>query len=149
MVFNFGIKTSVAVAEEWGGVVTRAFYAGERPFMASILREFDNDALNNIFPNTTAGSSSGDRRIRFEPGVSGQNRSGYDLTGKALVLLFSPRAVDRHPHILLYYAIPAIDETARLQMALSEEIGIAAVFWAGIDTQYRCYNVGKREDLSL
>jgi len=148
MIFNFGAKTTLSTAEEWGGVVSKAFYTGERPFLAAVLRDFDNDSLNAIFPNTTAGSSSGDRYVTYGPGASGVNRPGYDLTNKQIKLVFSPTAADRHPFIILYYAIPALEETAALNLSLSQEVGIGVAFWGGVDSSGRTYAIGKREDIN-
>ena len=145
--FVFNYKTDIATAEEWGGVVVESFYAGEKPFLAAVLREFDNDALNQIFPNTTTGTVSQDRFVRFTPGTSGQNRPGYELSGKTYKLLASPVSSDRHPAILIWYALPALEEQAELQMSLAEEIGIPVVFWAGLNSSNQCYAVGKLRDL--
>lgn len=147
-IFHPGVKTVLNEAEEWGGVVSKAYYAGEKPFLAAVLREFDNDALAAVFPNTSAGSVTGDRVITTSPGDDTQNRAGYDLTGKAGKLLFSPANPDRHPFILLYYAIPAIQESAELQLSMAQEVGIGVVWWAGVDASDRSVKIGRRADLA-
>jgi hypothetical protein len=149
MVFHFGMKTALNTAEEWGGVVSKVYYTGERPFLAAVLREMDNDAITAIFPNTTLGTVNQDRYINFVPGVdASNNRPGYDLTGKNVKLVFSPIAVERHPFIIIYYAIPAVDEAAEMQLSMRDEVGIAVAFWAGVDSSDRCYRIGRRDDLN-
>lgn len=147
-IFHLGVKTTLNKAEEWGGVVSKAYYSGEEPFLAAVLRELDNDALSAIFPNTAAGSVTGDRVITLSPGDDTLNRAGYDLTGKQGKLLFSPSNPDRHPFILLYNAIPAVQETTELQLSMAHELGIGVVWWAGVDSSDRCYRIGRRNDLA-
>src|SRR5688500_3826453 len=67
-VFHLGMKTVLNEAEEWGGIVSKAWYAGEKPFLAAVLREFDNDAIGAVFPNTGAGTVTGDKVISLSPG---------------------------------------------------------------------------------
>lgn len=145
MVFNFGYKTDVATAEEFGGVVTKAYYAGEKPYMAAVLREFDNDALSKVFPNTSVGTVTQDRVVNLEADAG--NRAGYDLTTGTYKLIFSPFAATRHPFIVIYYAIPALEESAQLNMSLTKEVGIGVVWWAGLNSGNQCYSIGKAADL--
>ena len=147
IVFYPNTKTDIATAEEWGGIVTKAYYAGEKPYLAAVLREFDNDALNNIFPNTTTGTITQDRFIRSTPGTSGQNRHGYDLTGKVVKLLAAPISPNHHRGILIWYAIPAMEETMELRMSLNDEIGLGVVWWAGLNSGNQCWAIGKLPDL--
>lgn len=145
LVFNYGYRTDIATAEEYGGVVTRAFYAGERPYVAAVLREFDNDAISNIFPNSTVGTVSGNRYVTFTPNAG--NRPGYDLTGKTYKLAICPISSKTHPFVIIYYAMPALAETAKLNASLNEEVGIGVVFWAGLNSGNQCYAHGRAEDL--
>lgn len=147
IIFYPGTKTDLATAEEWGGVVTKAYYAGEKPYLAAVLREFDADALNAIFPNTTAGAVSQDRFIRFTPGTSGQNRPGYDLTGKVVKLLAAPISQNHHLGVLIWYAIPAMSETMQLRLSLSEEIGLGVVWYAGLNSGNQCYMIAPLPDM--
>lgn len=148
MEFRFGFKTSVVTGEEFGSSVVETIYAGEAVIFAAVLREFDNDALSAIFPNTTTGGS-GDEIIEYKPGDNTTNRPGTLLSTKAFKLLFSPRAVDAHPHILIYNAIPAVEEAAMLQASLGHEFGIAVAFHGTPDATGRTYQIGKRADLTL
>jgi len=147
MAFHFGTKTTLSTGEEWGGVVTKAWYTGEAPFLACVLRELDNQALSRIFPNTQTGSVSQDQVINYLPGGSG-NRPGYDLSNKQIKLVFSPIAADRHDFIIMYNAIPTIDEEAQIIFGLHEEIGIPVIFYCTPDTSNRVYRVGKRADIN-
>ena len=146
---RFGIKTELVHAEEWGNQPVESVYCGESAVFAAVLREWDNDALSNIFPNTGTGSVSGDKTILGRVDGVGVNRAGYLLSGKSFILLFSPKSVDRHPMVIIRKAIPMVEESSLLQLSLAEELGIAVVFQAIPDSSDRLYDVGKREDLTL
>ena len=161
--FRFGIKSSIVTAEEWGGQAVESVYGGEVAVFAFVLREFDNDAISNIFPNTSAGSVSGDRVIEGAVSGAGVNRAGYLLSNKAVKLLFAPQVdkttttpgsstfipYDEQPMVLIRKAIPMVEETAMLQLSLAQEIGIGVVFQAIPDANEKLYVVGKRGDISL
>jgi len=144
---RLGINTSLVTAEEWGQAPVEAVYTGESAVFAAVLREWDNDAISNVFPNTGTGSTSGDRTILGR--TSGANRAGYLLSNKAVVLLFSPKAVDRHPMVLVRKAVPLVEISSMLSLSLAEEFGIGVVFQALPNSAGQLYDIGKREDLTL
>tara|TARA_R100000963_G_C4642949_1_gene106666 strand:- start:1589 stop:2155 length:567 start_codon:yes stop_codon:yes gene_type:complete len=146
---RLGISTSLVTAEEWGQVPVEAVYAGESAVFAAVLREWDNDAISNIFPNTGTGTISGDRTILGRSSGGSVNRAGYLLSNKSFILLFSPKAIDRHPMVIVRKAVPMVNETASLSLSLAEEFGIGVVFHAIPDSSGRLYDIGKREDLTL
>lgn len=149
-IFRPGVKHHAVLAEEWGNQQVEVVYGGEMSVFAVVLRELDNDMVQKAFVNTAAGTSSGDRVITYEPDATAANtRPGTLLSTKSFKLLFSPKATNRDPAILIYKAIPVIDESAELQLSLGEELGIAALFHCIPDASGRVYQVGKLEDLTL
>tara|TARA_B100000686_G_scaffold145595_1_gene153091 strand:- start:939 stop:1505 length:567 start_codon:yes stop_codon:yes gene_type:complete len=146
---RFGIKTSLVHAEEWGNQPVESVYCGESAVFAAVLREWDNDAISNIFPNVGTGAVSGDKTILGRVAGAGVNRAGYLLSNKSFVLLFSPKSVDRHPMVIIRKAIPMVEEASMLQLSLAEEMGIGVVFQAIPDSSDRLYDIGRREDLTL
>lgn len=149
LIFRFGIATEEIRAEEWGNVPTEYVYAGSSAFLAAILREFDNDAIDAIFPDTPTGSASGDESIRGAVSGSGVTLGGTLLSAQAGVLVVSPEAPQSQEFLLLYNAIPMPAEASELQISAGEEMGIAVVFRAVPDATHRMWHVGKRRDLSL
>jgi hypothetical protein len=147
--FRFGIQTSIVTAEEWGQQPVEAVYAGASAVFGCVLREWDNDAISAIFPNTGTGTISGDSTILGRVDGVGVNRAGHLFSAQALVLLFSPRSVDRHPMVLVRKALPMPDETAMIQASLAQEFGIGVVFQAIPDSSDRTYDIGARGDLTL
>jgi hypothetical protein len=146
--FRFNHRHHIVTAEEWGNSPCEVLDCGEGAILACVLREFDNDMLAKVFLNTATGASSGDKTLSFGP-VLATNKPGYRLSVKGFKLLFSPRSVDTHPHILIYNAAPVMEDAALIQMSLAEEMGVAAAFIALPDATGRVYAIGKREDLSL
>lgn len=146
---RFGIKTSLVTAEEWGGAPIEGFYTGEVAVFAFVFRSLDNDGMAAIFPNTATGSATGNIVIEGRTSGAGVDRAGTALSTKAVKLLFSPKAVDRQPMVLLRNAIPLVEETTMLQMSISEEVGIGVVFQALPDSSGKLYDVGERNDLTL
>lgn len=146
--FRFGIKTKLVTAEEWGGQTVEGIYGGETAIFVAVIRGYDDDMIRTVFMSTGLGES-GNRRIRYEPGNTGNvNRPGTKLSDKAFKLLFAPKN-PLHPAIILYRALPAVDEAASLQLSLSEEFGIAVAFYAIPDDSKRVYNIGLIGDLVL
>jgi len=160
---RFNVQTRLVKAEEFGSQVVEAVTAGESALFAFVLREFDNDALAAIFPNTATGTTTGNVTIEGRVSGVGVNRSGYLLSNKAVKLLFAPRVentvptagsttnlpLDEQPMVLIRKAIPMIEETAMLQLSLKQELGIGVLFQAIPDSSGRLYDVGRRGDLTL
>jgi len=149
LIFRFGIETEEIRAEEWGNVPTEYVYTGSSAFLAAILREFDNNALDAIFPDTPTGSATGDQTIRGAVSGSGVTFGGTLLSTQSGILAVSPESPETQEFLILYNAIPMPDEASRLQISAGDELGIAVVFRAVTDSTDRLWNIGKRRDLSL
>ncbi len=145
--FRLGIKTSVVTAEEFGVQPIEYVYAGEAAVMAAVLREFDEDAIQAIFPDTAPGMCGPISTISYD--VNDDPRAGRFLSAQSFSLLFSPRSLDRHPMILLYKVIPLVEESSLLNLSLSEELGIGVMFHCIPDASGRVYSIGHRGDLTL
>lgn len=144
--FRYGIQTQNITAEEYGGITTEAVYAGEGAVLAGFMRDYDNDMIARLFPGTSAGAS-GARVVEQDAGDS-----GILLSSRSIVLLFAPIATNAttgHPHILMYNAVPMLDETADLQLHAGVEAAVAFVFRCIPDASSRLYRIGRRGDLSL
>lgn len=110
-------------AEEFGAVVDR-FYCGEKAIFKCVLRYPDADAISAAMPYSPGGGD-----FLFRPGGTTSNtRAGTSLyTAKAGALIFVPKA-SAHPSLTMYNALPCPDASARLQLSLKAEYGLALVF---------------------
>lgn len=147
-VFRFGKVYHEVPAEEDAGVITEVLSGADGGVFAAVLRSYDVDALGVVFPDTIVGATTGDRVIKGRVGA-GSVFSGLALSANAIVLGFSPDAVDSHPHIVLYNAIPMLEEAAEILLGPDDEFGIAVMFRAAPDSSRRLYDVGRRADFTI
>ena len=131
-------------AEEFGGEVVEIIVGREDVVLAATIRGWDSDALQRVFVRTAAGTS-GERVVSYPGSV----RAGTLGSDRSVVLLFSPRNTEHHPAILIYRAVPIVDESVSIPLAQKREI-VAQVVFRGIrDASDRVYACGRLEDLSL
>src|SRR6185436_18831553 len=149
--FRFNKRNQAITAEEWGGKTVDVIDLGTEAIIAGILRGTDPDALGKVFPNTATGSTSYGRLVKLS--AAGSDRAGASLFASAFKLLFAPDDTDRGEFIVIYKAIPLVDEAAAMQLRLGAEIGIAVAFWGAPDTTTgttkAVAQIGKREAISL
>jgi hypothetical protein len=144
MAFKANIKTANMVAEEFGRPV-EVLFMGEEAAFAGVLRTWDNDLMAALFYGTQT-DTHGDVGL---VGNAKTYRPGYPLTRKGIVLLFSPTAVDRQKHILIYNAVPVVDEAFEMKNSINEEFGCPFFFQAIPDAIGRTYSIDLRANLSL
>ncbi len=132
-------------AEEYGGAVHEQIYIGESLVLAAILRNFDSTGISTIFPNTSAGTTSGARVVAQDFSQSG-SRAAIRTAHK---LLFVPVAVETMPLVYLPAARVLPDATAKMALGLEEEVGIGIVWQASPSDAGLCYRIALREDLTL
>lgn len=132
-------------AEEWA-TTSRVFYCGTKAGFACVLRDWDNDALGIIFPETSTGSVTGDKVVSQDVNDN-TLRAGRALTG--YVILWSPLAPISRPALLLYNAVPMLDESIRLQLSIKAEMSPALIFRCLPDSAGRTYAHANIGDLSL
>ena len=127
-------------AEEYGGVPVEAIQAGE----AWALRSFDADALARVF------SSAGSDAVAQQPYVASPGTAvGTKVSARAVKLAFCPEDYDRHPFLILYSALPLVEETARLRLSGAAGLEIPVVFHATYDASSRLIWWGNRHGATL
>ena len=112
-------------AEEWG-CISDVVYVGESCVFKAVIRYPDAAALAML--------PAGDLKYVAD----GTMRAGVLLSTKAGVLTFVPRA-SQHPSLTIHNAMPAYDESARLQLSLGEEYGFALVWYGTPDATGKVY----------
>jgi hypothetical protein len=133
--------------EAFGAEVSDVVWCGENWAIACVLRSYDNDALATVFPNTSAGATSGHKIVG---GVtSSNNRPGLLMSGLAGKLLFSPLDPDRVPAVLFYKAVPLTEETLQINLALDKRYEIGAVFLSIRHATLGTYQHGFLKDLTV
>jgi hypothetical protein len=154
---NVQVKT--VTAEEWGGNVVESYYCGEHATLTAVLRHWDGDAMEAVYPGIASGSS-GTNLLVYTPAASvasgaasGATKAGTSLASLSCILLAVPYAhgevQTKLPALIIYRAVPALDQAQRLQYAIGEEWGLAVAWQCTPDSSGRVYKMGKIGDLSL
>jgi hypothetical protein len=142
--------------EAMGGEAVEYVEPGVDVFLTFVLRTNDDNALQKVFRNTAAGTTS-QRRLVTEPGTV---RAGNWMSGRAVTpLVFTPEGsthawaratpdVDA-PFIVLYSAIPMIRDDLEIPLERTDEWAIQTT-WRGIrDSSARVFARGARKDITL
>jgi hypothetical protein len=146
--FRFNKRNYRKSAEENGGGTWGVTDLGDSAVVGGVLRGFDPDAINVLFPNTVAGRSRG-RGINGQ--TNGTVRAGADASERSIKLLFAPDDTESGLHVVLYRAIPLIPAAAAVGFYLGRERGIPFVFegtWIE-DAKKSVYSMDLRENLVL
>jgi len=133
-------------AEEFGSEVVDIIDGGESWVLGGILRSFDKDALKKIFPAAAAGAQTQETYIQHP---SSSVRSGSLMSASGIKLLFSPDNTNLNPFIIFYNAIPLVDDTAEMNMCISQDWSIGVLFAAVRDSNSKVMAKGFRGDISL
>lgn len=139
------VRTMEIEAEEWGGAPADVLYLGEAWRLAVLLRQWDVDAIDAVFPNVTNTGTGNVRRTIQQTGSTVY--PGYTLSSRAMKLVFTPDDSAR-PGLLIQRALPALRPTAALNLGLGEELGFAAFFWVLKGANARYADVGTLADLA-
>lgn len=146
-VFAFNPTHAEIAAEEFGGQKVEWVQASEAAALTVVLREFDADALQTIFPNTTLSTltdkASVEGRVHGS-GVVGAGSRATDRSTKILVESVSPELV---PSLLLYNAVPMPSEASEIQIGTVDQFGLAVVFECTYDSSGRTYDLMPLKDM--
>ncbi len=131
-------------AEEYGRETTEELYMGRDWVVSCLIRQWDNDMITTMFPNTAVGGTTGDRVIKEPGGLA----PGVPLSTRAVKLCFSP--IDAaQPGFIVYRALPQVEIAARFRFHLISELGFIAVFRALRDANGNTHQIGRLADLTV
>lgn len=118
--FSPVVNYDLIIGEEKGESAVEIIETEGTGTLAFTLRQWDNDTLSEVFPNTV---TNDDEEVVEFPG-------NYQrlLAGTGIELLYSPLD-PRHPGIICYRAVPALEETTQLNFNLSTELNLGCVFY--------------------
>lgn len=139
--------------ESFGNEVVDVLDLGESVVIAASLRGYDEDAVAQIFPSTISGTVSGKKTVSYpnpgaDPNQDGTFRAGTLKSANGIKLIITPDDYVTYPAILIYNAVPLVEETAEIKFSYEEGM-IPMLFIATRDSQNRLYQWGRLEDLSL
>lgn len=145
-IFYPNVLSRELTREEYGGSVDEVAYLAERAILALVMRDFDVDHLAAAFPNTATVNGHTVIRGGF---ATGQEQPGYSLTSLAAKVLLSPEDVDAHEGVLLFNAVPVIDEDLAATYSITSEQGLALSWVALPDGTGRTFEFGKLAGMTL
>lgn len=131
------------------GAYSDVIYCGEKVIFRAVLRYPDADGIAAVAPKSISPGSSGVHWLFRPGGTTANTRAGTALSSKSGKLMFAARAPNSHDSLIIYKALPAIDEAAKLQYSLGEEYGLAVVFYGVPDANGRVYDTGRLNNLVL
>lgn len=136
--------------DETTGSVIESIYGGEGPCeLHAIARYPDSDFITTVAPKSISSGSAG-VAFTFRPGgTTGNTRAGTAMGTRAGKLLFAPKAVNAHPMVLLYNAMPFIEEDMELRLSLKEEWGLGVRFVGTADSNGKVYIHGRRAAITI
>ena len=129
-------RSKLITAEEFGGQTVSQIYCGETAVIATVLRSWDASAVSSVFPHGADFNVS-----------SGNGRPGTTLS--TFKLMFCPIAYTYHPFVYFPAATGLPDESARLRMSMSNEIGFGIVFRALPAADGCVYQIGTGGSIHL
>lgn len=141
------IAQYVVTAEEFGGDPIEHIVTGYSWVLTCLLREYDSDVIAKLFPSTSVGSSTGKRVIKH-----GSGNLAHPLASNRVMsnLVFTPNDQTKHVGFIMYRALPEVDGSAGLAMALNQNQEIAVAFTSmRKQTAAESMQIGFLADLTL
>jgi hypothetical protein len=135
--------------DETSGSVLDLIYAGEGPCeLKAIVRYPDSDMLTTAAEKAVQTTAGGVAFLFRPQGTTANTRAGRLMSAGAGVLLFAPHAATAHPMVLIYNAIPMLDEDLELRFSQKEEWGLGVSFMGTPDASGRVYAHGRKATLT-
>lgn len=161
--FVWGIQYQPIRAEEFGGVIVDYVYQSETAVFSAVLRDYDDDMVQTIFPNFSKGFNGVDKQTTSgqpiitgtvkgttKPGsLIGEKPDGAAWDSRSGKLLFAPDDEDNHEFLVIYRAVPMLDQSADLRLTAAEWAETGVVFHATPVSAGNLYQFGRKTDISL
>jgi len=139
--------------EETGVATQEIIYLGEDWRLTVVFLQWDNEIIPKLFPNSTAGGTSGDQLIQYPASTA---YPGYKMSGQAAILAYSPTDLTNNKAVVFRKAIPLAAQ--EISFGSSQDSVLACSFQAlpdesigSGDGRYatRTVAIGDRRDISL
>lgn len=125
-------------ASEYGGAVVESIQGGENWVLGAYLRQYDNDAISTVFPNTATGTSTKRPGVKHWLDAASPVRPGALGSARSVKLLFAPYDVDRCRAVYFYRALPRVEETWEMSLSVDTRVEVPVLFVAIPDASLRC-----------
>ncbi len=166
--FIWGIKYAPIQCEEFGGLATEFMYLSESAVLSAVLREYDDDMVKTVFHSAnegmdSSGGSDDGKKVTvsgkpvIRAGLSnkvvssgiGNTYPGQLLTAQHKSILFVPDDAENHEFLLIYNAMPMVQEASDMKMTAAEWSEVGVVFHAIPDSVGKLYEFGRITDIPI
>ncbi len=134
------------LASERGNQVADNVRGPANAILSGFLHSWDPDLIQRLFPNTSVVTVSGGtgHRLVQEPGSV---RAGARMSDVAVDLVYTPDDLDHVPMFRMNNAMPFLDASPALQLALDIEWALPFTFIGIMDSNDLMYEFGRRFDI--
>ncbi len=132
-------------AEEYGGEIVDQVKTGQSPQLGMFIRGFDPAMILKIFEGSSVSSDTGQPNIDYPT----DEAPGTLASATGFKLLYAADNKEEHPSILIYNALPLLEEASEVRFSRKSEFGVPVLFHGVRDGSNRIYQVGPLEDLAL
>ena len=130
------------VVDEFHSQVNEVIHLQRNCLLGLLLRGWDADALNTLFPGYV--SSSGEDIVRFPGGFE----SGNKTSGRTVKILYAARRSE-HPSVILYKAFPLLEPALELRKSILNDLEIPVFFLATRDILGKLGEIGPIAGLTI
>lgn len=145
VIFRPNLRRKEIRAEEFGGEITDFVKTGQAPQLGMFIRGFDEDMILKVFDGSSKSTLTGKPQIDYPTDAA----PGTLASATGIVLLYAADNTEDHPSILLYNALPLIEEVTEIKFSIKDEFGIPVLFYGVRDATNRIYQMRLLEDLVL
>lgn len=122
-------RVAFVEANEWANQESEGVGGKRAALFTTVLRAWDHDAINTVFPSTDdSGAPDNRRTINYYVNDDSKARSGYLLSSKATRLLWIPEKPTIHQAVFLYAAGPMRDADVDIALSPGSLWGIPVMF---------------------
>ena len=134
------------VMSEGIGAPSDILEANHRWAFSSVVRGWDDDAIEQLFPDAYAEGAISQHASMKAPGSA---TPGASAMNRARKIVFVPDDPIHAPAVILYSAVAQLAEGSALSFARDEEVGLAIAWECFVDGSARILEVGRLVDLTL
>lgn len=152
-VHQVGVRRTSAsfdiTATEYGSAIVETVQGGENWVLGAYLRQFDEDAIAAVFPNTSTGATSKRVKVTHWMDDASPVRPGSLGSARSVKLLFVPYDTDRSRAVYFYRALPRVEEQWEMALAVDARVEVPVLFVAIPDASARVAVVDFLRDITL
>lgn len=138
--------TNVVVQTEGLARVSEVLEGGIRWSLSFVLRGWDRDSVQLLFPDGYSEGSETQHAVFDSPGIQ---KPGSSALSRAVKILLVPDDAERNPGLIIYRGVPDWASNAEMLFQLPEEFVIPVSIECVQDSSGRILSIGRIHDLTV